>query len=344
MKTLIFIGHDNIGDSFVVRNIIDTISHYVPNIEVLLYNKNSIKTAILFKNHPNIVSVKPLSTKIFSLNILKHTALLYKNILQKLKTDNVHITSLLGSRTVYNLLKPLLWWNRIFMHNKIIILHLQPLFDVTPIHTHLTQFHYQLFSNELEKEISEHNPYPLVKTLGICKVQQEQTIAILAGATKIWKVLSSQKFIKIAKYFSKKGFKIKLLGSNSKIDLSQAGDISSKAGDKIENLTGKTSITELLQEIYSASYVITNDSSAQHICRSFGVPCAVIWGRWEKSQTVKAYAWNEEKILNIFNEPYIFNNQNDDIGRKKDLISLNLETMPVEKIINKIERHIGQVL
>jgi ADP-heptose:LPS heptosyltransferase len=339
MQNLIFIGHDNIGDAFLTYNIIDTISYYEPNIKVFVYNKNSNKTEVFLKNHPNIKYSKAVSTKIFSLRIFKNTFTFYKDILTILQTTDVYITSLLGSGTLCVLLKPLLIWNKLFGKNKIIILHLKPLFDTVPIHQHLTKFHFQKFSDVLGKEIKEQSLHPL--TLSFHKKQQEKTVIILPGATKLWKVLPAEKFAQIASFFIKKGFKVKLLGSNSKIDTIQAEKIMQilNGNNKITNHVGKTSLLEYFEELYNAQYIITNDSSAQHIAYYFGIPCAVIWGRWSQSQTVKAYSWQSEKILNIFNEPYIFNNHKDDIGRLKNLIALNLQVIPVERIINFIEKH-----
>jgi ADP-heptose:LPS heptosyltransferase len=343
MENLIFIGHDNIGDAFLTYNIIDTISYYQPDIKVFVYNKNSNRTEIFLKNHPNIKYTKTVSTKILSPRIFKNTFAFYADILKIVKTTDVYITSLLGSGTLCVLLKPLLIWNKLFGKNKIIILHLKPLFDAIPIHQHLTKFHFQKFSDVLGEEITQQNPNPLTK----CHImnKNDNTIVLIAGATRLWKVLPAEKFAQIASFFIKKGFKVKLLGSNSKIDTIQAEKIMQilNGNDKITNHVGKTSLMEYFEELYNAQYIITNDSSAQHIAYYFGVPCSVIWGRCSKSQTVKAYSWQSEKILNIFNEPYIFNGYKDNIGRLENLIALNLQVIAVERIINLIEKHLGKI-
>jgi len=60
------------------------------------------------------------------------------------------------------------------------------------------------------------------------------------------------------------------------------------------NLTGKTSIYELLSEISQLSLFITNDSGPMHIAGAFKVPSVCIFGSTNFKQT---HQWNNQKSI-----------------------------------------------
>ena len=120
--------------------------------------------------------------------------------------------------------------------------------------------------------------------------------------------------------------------AKSNIDTSQANKIMQnfKNNQNITNLVGKTTLKEYFEEIYNAQYIISNDSSAQHIAHTFKIPCTVIWGRWQNSQIVKAYSCQSKQTLNIFNSPYCFNGKKDEKGINRNLITFNLNAIPAQ--------------
>lgn len=332
MKNLIFIGHDNLGDSILSSIVASSMFAVEPNVGIHIFNKNSCKMAFLFDGIPSIKHVGFISTKIAKLPITVFC--LYKTVKALLKQGDVAISSLIGSSTLHKCLLPFLLLNKYFGKNKIHILQLKPLFGKSPITQNLVSYHLGLLSKIM------HINIPMVFHHPVQCHKQHKTVALCVGASKAWKALEPEKFAKIALFFSKKGYKVKILAGTSTVDAKQAENTMKllKNTRNIQNLTGRTSIAGFVKEVASASVVIANDSSPQHICQLFQTPCVTIWGRYKDSNTVKAYCWNDDFHLNIFNEPYTFEGKVDKMGTNKRLIKLNLQIIPAERIINEISK------
>lgn len=346
MKNLIFIGHDNVGDALLSYQILDSLSHQIPEIKIFIYNKNSKNSSVFFKNHSNIQSINTISTKIFSKKIFTDTIALYKKINTLLQSNDVYITSLLGSSTIKILLSLLIFYNFLLRKHKIHILQLNPI--LSKMKEHILDFHRKQFTTICGKKINivqNNNIFPIIKTL-----HKQKTISIVAGASGMWKTYPAKHFVEIIKHFSEKGYHIKLLGSASAVDISQAEEIIKILPNhfQIENFVGKTTLQEYFSQITNSDYIITNDSSAQHICNYLGTPCAVIWGRHPHDPVVKAYSWNNEKTANIFPENYKFTQLywfsyklfNKHLGRDKHALSMNFNNISPQKVIAVVENHI----
>lgn len=130
----------------------------------------------------------------------------------------------------------------------------------------------------------------------------QNIIAISTGASygdsKMWLI---SHFIEIIIDFVKKGYMIRIYGTQSEIDRNnQIEQEANKAlpknyQDKIENLSGKTNIQELTNSLNECKLYIGNDSGTTHIARALKIPSIIIFGPmpfawcspWSKSQTIK---------------------------------------------------------
>lgn len=334
MQTLFFIGHNNIGDALLCNIILTSFYKASPQTKIHLIFKNSFTMKELFPNSPFEFST--ICTK-FSLEGIFSTIKFYKQILNTTKTETAVISGLLGSSTVQKRLIPLLLWNKLFGRNKIIILHLKPLFNSIPATKHLVNFHLEKLKTAFNCQI----PVQLPKIIE--NIPKTNTIALCIGASRPWKTLPHKKFSTIANFFIKNGYTIKILGGKTEISTAEKIIAQIKNPTSVQNLTGKTTILEFIHNIGSSFLTIANDSSPQHICQVLQIPCTTIWGRWQHSQTVKAYCWQNNLHLNIFNKPYCFQNKKDPIGRNKQLIYLNLQIISAEEIINQTQVFIDKI-
>lgn len=350
MPNLVFIGSDNIGDAFLTYQVIDAITSKIPPLDVYLYHKNSFNAKILFQKHPNIKKLDIITTKIKFSKLLESTKNLYQNIQTLLESGDVYISSLLGSGTIVLLLKPLLIWNKLFGKNKVILLTIKPLLNGN-IAQHILQFHYDVFSKTFDIKIQGNGNHPLLQPQS-SQLQNIsiKTIVFVCGASSIWKCWPAQKFIHVISYFLKHGYTIKLLGGKSDVDISQSKEIMKHFDNEsnIMNLVGKTTLIDYFAEIQKAWYIITNDSSAQHIANACGVPCTVIWGRNYHDCVVHAYSYKNDQTLNIFNKPYITTSVTKIIimltrknpSRSKKCIIANYNAISCEDVCSQVENHI----
>lgn len=126
---------------------------------------------------------------------------------------------------------------------------------------------------------------------------QNSTLGINPGATygsaKRW---YPKEFAKVAIELSKK-YDIKIFGGPGETDIAE--DIENelkKAGvSNYENLAGKTSVEELLENISNLDLFITNDSGPMHVAAAFQVPTVAIFG---PTRHIETHQWqNEHEML-----------------------------------------------
>ncbi len=301
---LIFFSTDQVGDAILANILLDRIVSNIPNAEIYVLNKNHCHTKSLFKNNRNIKEISTISTRIFSLKSYKSFWNLCKIVKNSPKNQKIYITSLLGSRTIFIVLLPILAVFKVSGWN-IKIFGMKSYSEIAKeqIISHHISTCEENFGVNLSREIGVNF---LHNFIGYIPKKQQKTIAILAGASNFAKTLPAGKFAKIITHFADMGFKIKLLGSKSVVDQHQANEIirTIDGGVMVENLAGKTDLRGYFTEIASAEYVITNDSSGQHIANVLGTPCGVLWARNAESSIVKAYAWQNEITANIFGKKY----------------------------------------
>jgi len=145
---------------------------------------------------------------------------------------------------------------------------------------------YNSFINRiLSKELA---PGPLkVYLKDRLKKSPKKTLGINPGATygsaKIWPY---ERFSEVAIALSKK-FDIYLLGGKNEINI--ANEIEKlllvKGIKNFTNLSGKTSVNQLMQIIENLDIFITGDSGPMHIAAAFNIPSVCIFGPTKQNET-----------------------------------------------------------
>ena len=112
------------------------------------------------------------------------------------------------------------------------------------------------------------------------------------GSAKRW---YPKEFAKVAEKLSK-NYNIIIFGSKNEIDI--ADDIENRLRDNgidnCVNLSGKTSIEELINQISELDLFITGDSGAMHLAAGFEVPTISIFGPTRHKETSQ---WKNKKSI-----------------------------------------------
>ena len=112
------------------------------------------------------------------------------------------------------------------------------------------------------------------------------------GSSKRW---YPKEFSKVAAELSAK-FDIIIFGGQSEVDI--ANDIEKslikKGISNYQNLAGKTTISELINQISSLDLFITGDSGPMHIAATFQIPTVAIFGPTKDNETSQ---WMNEKSV-----------------------------------------------
>lgn len=354
MKNLVFISLNQVGDNVLSLLSVRSLCQYYPELSLHICNKGSFvpkSTLQMFGALPNIKTVQGFNKHWYNVQMYKDAYRLYNKIKDLLTEGDVVISSLLGLSSFAIAMTPFL-----------LLLKLQygKAFKVGQIFPrwfnydgHLVDFHAEVFSALLNKDIKyiEHD-----EPIGVKKTVEPRTLAIIPGASRLFKALSPKTFAKIINHFASKGYVVKILGSNSKVDTTQANKIMDLVGTNAQNLTGKTTLNEYIQIIANSSYVVANDSSGQHIAHICKTPVAVMWGRNKETQIPKSYAWQGKLAINLYNESYKYCRKcsflNKFKTRKRILryhknckacITQNLDLITPENIILQIENHIERL-
>jgi len=103
------------------------------------------------------------------------------------------------------------------------------------------------------------------------------------GSAKCWPY---KKFVEVALTLSKK-FDILILGSPNEIELSKkiTNELKNNNCKNFKNLTGKTTIKELVGHISTLDLFITGDSGSMHIAAAFQIPTVSIFGPTKVNET-----------------------------------------------------------
>lgn len=347
MKNIIFLNHYYVGDTILSYLVIDTLSYYYPALSVYVYNKNINGISPILQKHSNVKSLQGLYLKIFRIALYKNTFNMYKQIKVLLEEGDVYISSILGSVTLHYTLLPFLLLLKVTRKNRVHILQLRPKWF--KYNCHLIDFHCRIASHVLEKQISYHENKPLFRQQ---KIVKPKSIAILSGASHLSKSLSPHKFVYIVNHFINNGYSVKILGSKSDIDTGQAQKIMELSNKGVINMVGKTTLDEYISEIANSSYVITNDSSGQHVSHVCNTPCAILWGRDKNNIITVAYSWNTKNTLNIYNDKYQYCKKCSFWNKFKtkaqvmqshhgcnECIKINLELLDINSVITEITKH-----
>lgn len=156
--------------------------------------------------------------------------------------------------------------------------------------------------NILYQEAKELQLYLPINT----KKGQKNIIAISTGASygdsKMWLI---SHFIEVIVNFVQKGFMVRIYGTqneakrNNEIEQEAIKALPKSHHNKIENLSGKTSIHELANSLNECRLYIGNDSGTTHIARALKIPSIILFGPmpfewcspWSELQTIKKHEY-----------------------------------------------------
>lgn len=137
------------------------------------------------------------------------------------------------------------------------------------------------------KEAAKHNLQSATKTLGI-------NPGATYGSAKRW---YPEEFAKVAVELSGK-YDIKIFGGPGETDI--ASDIEkilkNEGIENYENLSGKTSVEELIGHISGLDLFITNDSGPMHLAAAFDIPTVAIFG---PTRHIETHQWENDKEMLI---------------------------------------------
>lgn len=135
--------------------------------------------------------------------------------------------------------------------------------------THFEFFRNKEFLNSLiDEEIIIKKPFIDVNKINFSSLINKPYITVFHGAAREKKVWDYKNFVEIAKYLIKKySVNIGLVGGKNEVN--NALRISKLLSENnVRNLTGETSLTELVKIISDSKLLISNDSAAIHIAVS----------------------------------------------------------------------------
>jgi len=93
------------------------------------------------------------------------------------------------------------------------------------------------------------------------------------GEAKCW---PEENFIRLGKFLIKNGFQVVLLGSKKEAEKNER--IRKHIGENIRDLTGKTSLKELMAILTEMKCLVTNDTGTMHLGVLLEVPLVAIFG------------------------------------------------------------------
>jgi len=266
-KELLIVKLDAIGDYIIFRNFIEEIkksekfcdyditilgnilwkdlsekqdSDFIKNF-VWITKKSLISLDEIKKNNPNLFSkhfdvlIHPTFSRIKNVDLLVREISANQKVAYSPDNSNQKKSDTIITDGFYNRL--------IITPNKSI---------------HEFERHKIFFETLLEKKLDTK------LSLSSQKKAQDNYAVIFPGASSPFKRWSPDNFSRITKYLKEKyNFDIKICGSSD--DKSIAETISKKLDFPILDLTGTTSLNELVEIISNSKILITNDTSALHI-------------------------------------------------------------------------------
>ncbi len=266
-----------LGDAVMITPAIENIVKANPDCELTIFG--SYVSAELFKYHPNVKNI--------IIDDSKKSGNRYIN-LYKLAKKVGRVDIALSFRRNFTT-KFLLW----FIDAK-------------------QKFRYKRYAKRQRHQVLRYNDF-INKNLffglksGNLKIYKKENVAIknkkpilginpgaTYGSAKRW---YSQEFAKVAIKLASK-YDIKIFGSNNETKM--ANEIEKLLQESniknYQNLAGKTTVDELIEDISSLNLFITNDSGPMHIAAAFSVPTVTIFGSTKYKETKQ---WNNDNSMII---------------------------------------------
>lgn len=137
----------------------------------------------------------------------------------------------------------------------------------------------------LQREIKSGAPELRENKTAQEKVPKEAYYVLFPGASESERMWPIERFAQLAeKLYNEeplKKLKCCICGSRGEAYLYKSFIQTFKYPDMVINKMGNTSLTELIEIIRGAKFIITNDTSAVHFAAAVNTPAICIWGPWE---------------------------------------------------------------
>ena len=109
-------------------------------------------------------------------------------------------------------------------------------------------------------------------------ISHDNYAVLIPGSAHIGKCWPVERFAAIADRISSQ-FNLDMLATGTESETGIVEKLKEKANVPVANLTGRTSLSELIVLLKKAKLVVSNDTGPGHIAAALGVPLVLIFGR-----------------------------------------------------------------
>jgi heptosyltransferase I len=113
----------------------------------------------------------------------------------------------------------------------------------------------------------------------------EKVLVICAAASKAERNWLPERYAAVAQHAVNKGYRVILCGGPTALEKTLADDIANACSAKLDNLVGKTSLTQLLVLLKRASLVLAPDTGPAHMAVTQGTPVIGLYAHSNPSRT-----------------------------------------------------------
>ncbi|VEE62035.1 Lipopolysaccharide core heptosyltransferase rfaQ [Shewanella putrefaciens] len=113
----------------------------------------------------------------------------------------------------------------------------------------------------------------------------EKVLIICAAASKAERNWLPERYAAVAQHAVNKGYRVILCGGPTALEKTLADDIANACSAKLDNLVGKTSLTQLLALLKRASLVLAPDTGPAHMAVTQGTPVIGLYAHSNPGRT-----------------------------------------------------------
>ncbi|WP_133181835.1 glycosyltransferase family 9 protein [Shewanella decolorationis] len=113
----------------------------------------------------------------------------------------------------------------------------------------------------------------------------EKVLVICAAASKAERNWLPERYAAVAQHAVNKGYRVILCGGPTALEKTLAEDIANAGSAKLDNLVGKTSLTQLLALLKRASLVLAPDTGPAHMAVTQGTPVIGLYAHSNPGRT-----------------------------------------------------------
>lgn len=113
----------------------------------------------------------------------------------------------------------------------------------------------------------------------------EKVLVICAAASKAERNWLPERYAAVAQHAVNKGYRVILCGGPTALEKTLADDIANACSAKLDNLVGKTSLTQLLALLKRASLVLAPDTGPAHMAVTQGTPVIGLYAHSNPGRT-----------------------------------------------------------